>query len=79
MRIAIFGGTGRTGRLLVEAALRSGHEVRLLSRRPLDGQGTETVLGDALSPQDLRALVRGSLFDEIHQPSPSGTVRFMNS
>lgn len=59
MRIAILGGTGRTGRLLVEAAAAAGHEIRVLSRRPLQRQGVEVVLGDALNAQHLRALVRG--------------------
>lgn len=34
MRIAIFGATGRTGGLLLPAALERGHEVRALTRKP---------------------------------------------
>ena len=34
MRYAIFGGTGHTGRHLVEQALDAGHEVTALSRDP---------------------------------------------
>ncbi|KAI9008619.1 NmrA family protein [Hyaloraphidium curvatum] len=34
MRLAIFGGTGKTGRLVVERALAAGHEVRMLARSP---------------------------------------------
>lgn len=34
MKLTIFGGTGRTGRLLVERALNDGHEVTLLARDP---------------------------------------------
>lgn len=34
MRLAIFGATGRTGRIVVEQALQQGHEVTALSRRP---------------------------------------------
>ncbi|MDI9639493.1 SDR family oxidoreductase [Anaerolineae bacterium CFX9] len=34
MRIALFGGTGRTGIHIVEQALAQGHEVRLLARTP---------------------------------------------
>lgn len=34
MKLAIFGGTGRTGRHLVEQALAAGHEVSLLARTP---------------------------------------------
>ncbi len=34
MKIAIFGATGRTGRLLVEQALSAGHQVKALARNP---------------------------------------------
>jgi putative NADH-flavin reductase len=34
VRIAIFGATGRTGRLLVERAVKAGHEVTAVARRP---------------------------------------------
>ena len=34
MRLAIFGATGRTGRVVVEHALRLGHEVTALTRDP---------------------------------------------
>ncbi|MEW9528265.1 NAD(P)-dependent oxidoreductase [Microbispora sp. NPDC049125] len=34
MRLAIFGATGRTGRVVVEQALRRGHQVTALSRDP---------------------------------------------
>ncbi|MEU8606642.1 NAD(P)H-binding protein [Actinoplanes sp. NPDC048791] len=34
MRLAIFGGTGRAGRVVVEQALRDGHEVSALTRDP---------------------------------------------
>ncbi|MGW4941491.1 NAD(P)-dependent oxidoreductase [Actinoplanes sp. NPDC004185] len=34
MRLAIFGGTGRAGRVVVEHALRDGHEVTALTRDP---------------------------------------------
>lgn len=34
MKLTIFGGTGRTGRLLVEQALNEGHDVTLLARDP---------------------------------------------
>jgi uncharacterized protein YbjT (DUF2867 family) len=33
-RVLVFGGTGRTGRLIVEDALRDGHDVTVASRRP---------------------------------------------
>jgi putative NADH-flavin reductase len=34
MKIAIFGGTGKTGKHVVEQALAAGHEVRVLARNP---------------------------------------------
>lgn len=34
MKIAVLGGTGRTGSLLVEELLANGHEVRMLARDP---------------------------------------------
>ncbi|MEV4512615.1 NAD(P)H-binding protein [Dactylosporangium sp. NPDC049525] len=34
MRLAIFGGTGRAGRVVVEHALQHGHEVNALTRDP---------------------------------------------
>ena len=34
LRLAIFGGTGRTGRVVIEHALRHGHEVNALTRDP---------------------------------------------
>ncbi len=34
MNVAIFGGTGRTGRLVVEQALQAGHSVTVLVRNP---------------------------------------------
>ncbi len=34
MKLAVFGGTGKTGRLVVEQALAAGHEVAVLARNP---------------------------------------------
>ena len=43
MRIAVFGGTGRTGRHVVTQALAAGHEVRVLVRsETLPGGSTDT-------------------------------------
>jgi uncharacterized protein len=52
MRIALFGGTGRTGGLLLAGALSRGHTVRALARRPeaiASQQGVEVIAGDLLS------------------------------
>ena len=60
MLIAIVGGTGRTGRHVVEEALRAGHRVRMLARHPAHVAGVELVHGHALDPEALRQLVQGS-------------------
>jgi len=62
MRIAVFGGTGRTGRSLVDAALERGHDVVALSRSPEPGlpSGAEVVVGDARDPEAVRAVVDGA-------------------
>lgn len=50
MRIAIFGGTGRTGIHLVQQALEQGHEVRVLARTPskltIDHLNLHVIQGD---------------------------------
>jgi uncharacterized protein len=51
MKIALFGGTGRTGGLLLAGALSRGHTVRLLARRPeavAHRDGVDVVAGDLL-------------------------------
>lgn|GEM_PF-182017 len=60
MRVAVLGGTGRTGRLLVAALLANGHQVRLLVRNgtsPPDG--VDLVVGDARDRTVLRELLDG--------------------
>lgn len=63
-RLAILGGSGRTGRLLIDLALAAGHEVRVLARDPArlhrrDPRLT-VVAGDARTPADLAALLQGT-------------------
>ncbi len=65
MRVAVFGATGRTGRHLVEGALRDGHEVVALVRDPgkLDvaGRGKLRVVeGDVLIPFRVEEAVAGT-------------------
>jgi putative NADH-flavin reductase len=53
MRLAIFGATGRTGRVLVEQALQHGHEVTALTRDPAKippRQRLRVVAGDVRDP-----------------------------
>lgn len=55
MRVAIFGGSGKTGRELIAAALRDGHEVVALARRP-----------GSVPPHDSRVhVVEGDIADEV--------------
>ncbi|MEF2278142.1 NAD(P)H-binding protein [Deinococcus sp. YIM 134068] len=64
MRLAILGGTGRTGHLLIDEALVRGHELRVLARRPeavhRQGDLLTVVPGDARDPEALRQLVEGT-------------------
>ena len=63
MRLAVFGGTGKTGRLLVERALAAGHEVALLARNPskveTTGAKLRVVQGDALDPNRVMQVISG--------------------
>lgn len=62
--IALFGGTGKTGRHVLAQALEAGHTVRALARRPesLDvGHERLTVIaGDVLDAAAVRETVRGA-------------------
>jgi len=62
MKIAIFGASGATGRLLTERALGAGHEVSALVRRPAsfpyEGR-VRVVRGDVFSLADVAETVRG--------------------
>ena len=66
MRIAVFGGTGRTGRHVVTQALAAGHEVRVLVRSE-DSAGRlgrhdrlTAVVGTFEQPGTVEAVVRGT-------------------
>jgi putative NADH-flavin reductase len=63
MKISIFGATGRTGQLLVERALRAGHEVTALARTPAAVQaraGLRVVKGDVYSVGPIAEVVAGA-------------------
>ncbi len=64
MKLAIFGGTGKTGRLLVEQALAAGHEVTVLARTPAKlgpaRAGLRVIGGDALDPARVEEAVSGA-------------------
>lgn len=62
MRLGILGATGRTGRLLVDAALAAGHQVKVLVRDPAKLKSTERVemvTGDVHDADAVRRLVDG--------------------
>lgn len=63
-RLAILGGSGRTGRLLIDRALAAGYDLRVLARdadrlHRRDPRLT-VVGGDARTPEDLAALLQGT-------------------
>lgn len=63
MRLAILGGTGRTGWLLVNLALAQGHSLRVLARDParlaLMHDDLQVIEGDARQADTVRLLVKG--------------------
>ena len=63
MRLAVFGGTGNTGRHLIEQALRKGHEVTALAgdpgRLPAHPH-LHAVAGDVRDEQPVREVVAGA-------------------
>lgn len=63
MRVAVFGGTGLTGKHVIEVALERGHRVTVLARRPEAlGEARDrlrVVKGDALDPHAVDRAVAG--------------------
>lgn len=61
VRVVVFGGTGRTGRLIVEQALLDGHRVTVAARHP-EGAGlppaVRVVRADVQDPASVAAAVR---------------------
>lgn len=61
MRIALLGGTGRTGQLLLKALLDRGHSVRALVRDPTKlgefAERVEPVLGESTDPEAVDRLL----------------------
>jgi putative NADH-flavin reductase len=78
--IALFGGTGRTGKHVLEQALASGHSVRVLARRP-DAVTEESdrlvvVAGDVLDPAAVDETIHGadvvvSVFGQVKGSPPT--------
>jgi biliverdin reductase / flavin reductase len=63
MKVAIFGATGGTGRIMVRKALERGHEVTAAARNPLalsgDHERLRVVEADVMQPRTLEAVVKG--------------------
>lgn len=61
MKVLVFGGTGKTGGLVVDEALAQGHEVTVLVRDAarFSKPGVRVVAGDATKGDDVRAAMRG--------------------
>ena len=64
MRLAIFGGTGKTGKPLVEQALAQGYDVTALvrtpSKLPIESPSLTLVQGDATDPMDVDRVIIGA-------------------
>jgi putative NADH-flavin reductase len=64
MKIALFGATGRTGRVVMERALSAGHEVTVLVRDPRKltqpQKGLRVIEGDARRGSDVANAVQGT-------------------
>jgi len=59
--LAITGGTGFVGRTLIDLAVRDGHEIRALTRRPQPDMARVTWVSGALdTPIALTSLIRGA-------------------
>jgi len=64
MKVAIFGGTGQTGRFVVEKALAAGHEVKVLARTPsklaLQHENLHVLAGDVLDAERVDEVITGT-------------------
>jgi uncharacterized protein YbjT (DUF2867 family) len=84
MKVLIFGGSGKTGSLVVDRAIEKGHEVTVLvhdvakfaEHRPLTDRRIAVMTGDATNPTDVRAAMQGqeAVIDTIGGTSPYKTV-----
>ena len=61
MNVLIFGGTGKTGSLVVERALTKGHAVTVLVRDPIKftRPNVRVITGNATNPSDVLAAMHG--------------------
>ncbi|SNY57701.1 NAD(P)-dependent oxidoreductase [Paractinoplanes atraurantiacus] len=60
MNVVVLGAAGRTGRLIVDEALRAGHQVTAAARTPRDfPAGVRAVRADVRDPDSLRPVIDG--------------------
>jgi uncharacterized protein YbjT (DUF2867 family) len=61
MKILVTGGTGKVGREVVQALLRRGESVRVLTRNKQAKlpDGAEVAIGDLLDPDSVRSALHG--------------------
>lgn len=60
MNIAVIGGTGRIGSLVVRAAMATGHEVTGLAGHPSSEPGVRSVVGDIRAQDVMRQALYGA-------------------
>lgn len=64
MQLAVFGGTGKTGKLVVEQALAAGHSVTVLARNPakltIQNPRLRIVQGELSDPAQVQATIAGA-------------------
>ena len=64
MRLAIFGGTGKTGTHLVDQAIAAGHQVRMLARSPgkvwIRDEKLTVIQGDATDAAAVEKVIDGT-------------------
>lgn len=83
MRIALLGATGRTGKHVLTAALRDGHDVTVLVRDPTkipesDLSRIRTVVGDPVSPDSLKQVL-SSAEVVISALGPTGSQPYLHT
>lgn len=60
-KLAIFGGSGKLGRALIEYFVSQGLQIRaLIHRTPLEVPGVECIPGDVRSPEDVQRVIEGA-------------------
>ncbi len=79
MRLAVFGGTGHTGRHLLEQALHQGHALTALTRDPsrlAEREGLRALAGDVRDADVVKQVVAGSdaVLSALGQRSWGSTV-----